>query len=228
MRYMQRFKRVIVMAHDNGWLFINPFASYEFHWEQTDRGYLSENELTTLMKHTVTCPQEEIARDVFVFCCFTGLAYCDVKKLTEEHIQRSFDGQTWIITKRQKTNTQSNVRLLSIPQQILEKYKGKCNGDKLLPVPTNGRGNIHLRRVGEDCKIATKVTFHLARHTFATTVTLGKGVPIESVSKMLGHTNIKTTQIYARIVDSKVSNDMEILSQKLGNLEDVYQQMKAS
>ena len=228
MRYMQRFKRIVVMAHDNGLLSINPFASYEFHWEPTDRGYLSDEELATLMKHTVTCPKQEVARDVFVFCCFTGLSYCDVKELSEEHIQRSFDGQLWIITKRQKTNSQSNVRLLSIPQQIIDKYKGKCTDGKLLPVPTNYRGNIHLKRLGEECKIATKITFHLARHTFATTVTLGKGVPIESVSKMLGHTNIKTTQIYARIVDSKVSSDMEILSQKLGKLEHVYQQAQAS
>jgi len=224
MRYMQRFKRIVIMAHDNGRLSVNPFASYEFHWEPTDRGYLSDEELTTLMKHTVVCPRKEIARDVFVFCCFTGLSYCDVKELREEHIQRSFDGQLWIITKRQKTNVQSNVRLLSIPQQILEKYKGKCTGGMLLPVPTNYRGNIHLRKLGEQCGIATKITFHLARHTFATTVTLAKGVPIESVSKMLGHTNIKTTQIYARIVDTKVSNDMEALSQKLGNLETVYRQ----
>jgi len=228
MRYMQRFKRIVIMAHDNGWLSVNPFASYEFHWEPTDRGYLSDEELTTLMKHTVKCPKQEIARDIFVFCCFTGLSYCDVKELREEHIQRSFDNQLWIITKRQKTNSQSNVRLLSIPQQIIDKYKGKCTDGKLLPVPTNYRGNIHLRNLGKECKISTKVTFHLARHTFATTVTLAKGVPIESVSKMLGHTNIKTTQIYARIVDSKVSSDMEILSQKLSNLENVYQQAQAS
>ena len=130
--------------------------------------------------------------------------------------------------KRQKTNVQSNVRLLSIPQQILEKYKGKCKDNMILPVPSNAKGNIRLRELGTLCGIATRVTFHLARHTFATTVTLAKGVPIESVSKMLGHRNVKTTQIYARIVDSKVSNDIDLLSQKLGNLEDVYQQTQAS
>ena len=122
--------------------------------------------------------------------------------MREEHIQRSFDGHLWIITKRQKTNTQSNIRLLAIPKQIIEKYKGKCSDGRLLPVPTNYRGNIHLRRIGEACGITTKVTFHLARHTFATTVTLAKGVSIETVSKSLGHTNIQTTQRYARIVNS--------------------------
>jgi site-specific recombinase XerD len=224
MNSMKHFKRVVVMAHNNGWISINPFASYKFQFDAPDRGYLSEKELTCLMQHPVQSSRMEKIRDVFVFCCFTGLSYIDVKGLREENIQRSFDGHLWVIFKRHKTNVQSNIRLLSIPQSILEKYKGKCKRGMLLPVPTNYTGNNRLRELGKQCGIATKVTFHLARHTFATTVTLGKGVPIESVSKMLGHTNVSTTQIYARIVDSKVSSDMEVLSQKLGNLENVYQQ----
>ena len=228
LKSMKKFKRIVVMAHNNGLLSTNPFTSYKFQYENTDRGYLSENELMTIMQHHNECSLMETYRDVFVFCCFTGLSYCDVRELREEHVQRSFDGQLWIITKRQKTNIQSNVRLLPIPLQILEKYKNRCSDGMLLPVPPNWKGNYYLKKIGKECGISTKVTFHLARHTFATTVTLGKGVPIESVSKMLGHRNIKTTQIYARIVDSKVSNDMEILSQKLGNLEHVYQQMQAS
>jgi integrase len=181
MKSMHMFKRIVVQAHNNGWLTVNPFASYKFQYEKTDRGYLSEKELTSLMQYPVVTPKQEIARDIFVFCCFTGLSYCDVKNLREEHIQRSFDGQLWVITKRQKTNVQSNVRLLSIPQQILEKYKGKCSDGLLLPVPISWKGNTRLKKLGIKCGIATKVTFHLARHTFATTVTLGKGVPIESV-----------------------------------------------
>ena len=228
MKSMHMFKRIVVQAHNNGWLSVNPFAPYKFQYEKTDRGFLSEDELKTLMQQKIKSPKQEIARDIFVFCCFTGLSYCDVKGLREEHIQRSFDGQLWILTKRQKTNIQSNVRLLSIPLQIIEKYRGKCSDGRLLPVPISWKGNNRLKKLGIKCGISTKVTFHLARHTFATTVTLGKGVPIESVSKMLGHTNIKTTQIYARIVDSKVSSDMEILSQKLSNLENVYQQAQAS
>jgi len=228
MKRMQNFKTIVVMAHDNGWISINPFASYKFQFESTDRGYLSEEELTTFMKHNVECPFMEKVRDVFVFCCFTGLSYCDVRALREEHIQRSFDGQIWIKIKRKKTNVQSEIPLLPIPQQILEKYKGKCDDGMLLPVPVNGWGNQKLIELGKECKIATKITFHLARHTFATTVTLGKGVPIESVSKMLGHRSVKTTQIYARIVNSKVSSDMEKLSKKLGNFESVYLYKKAS
>ena len=226
MRFMHKFKRIMVIAHNNGMLSTNPFASYKIRYEATDRGYLSEEELMTLMKHPVKCPKMEITRDVFVFCCFTGLSYIDVKGLREEHIQRSFDGQLWIKIKRQKTNIQSNVRLLSIPLQLIEKYRGKSENGFLLPVLKYPHGNERLKKLGIACGIATKVTYHLARHTFATTVTLEKGVPIESVSKMLGHTNINTTQIYARIVDKKVSNDMDLLSQKLGNLETVYQQMQ--
>jgi len=225
---MHKFKRIIVMAHNNGWLTINPFASYEFQYDATDRGYLSEEELTTLMQHTIECPYMDMLRDVFVFCCFTGLSYCDVKALREENIKQSFDGHLWIMIKRQKTNIQSNVPLLPIPQQILEKYKGKCSGDMLLPVPGNSFGNKKLKELGKECKFPVKVTFHLARHTFATTVTLAMGVPIETVSKMLGHTNVNTTQVYARIVDKKVSSDMEVLLPKLGNFETVYTQKKAS
>jgi integrase len=228
MKFMQRFKTVVIMAHNNGWISINPFASYKFQFEATDRGYLSEEELMTLMKHTVTCFETEKVRDVFIFCCFTGLSYIDVQALREENIQKSFDGQVWIKIKRHKTNVQSEIPLLPIPQQILVKYKDKCSDGMLLPVPTNGDGNVLLKDLGKECKFPVKVTFHLARHTFATTVTLAKGVPIESVSKMLGHKSIKTTQIYARIVNSKVSSDMEVLLPKLGNFETVYQQKQAS
>jgi integrase len=225
---MRHFKRIVVIAHNNGWLSVNPFASYRFQYDETDRGFLSEKELMTLMQHSIKKTSIEMTRDVFVFCCFTGLSYSDVKGLREEHIQQSFDGHLWIMTKRQKTGTQSNIRLLPVPLQILEKYKGKCSDGMLLPVLPMNKGNIYLKKLGKQCGIATKVTFHLARHTFATTVTLAKGVPIESVSKMLGHKSVKTTQIYARIVDTKVSNDMELLSQKLGHLENVFQQTQAS
>jgi site-specific recombinase XerD len=227
MKCMQQFKRVVSLAHNNGMISVNPFASYEFHFESSDRGYLSEEELTVLMKYPVTCPKMETARDVFVFCCFTGLSYTDVANLREENIQLSFDRHLWILTKHQKTTVQSNVRLLPIPQQIIEKYKGKCSDGMVLPVPSNREGNKLLKKLGEQCGIATKITYHQSRHTFATTVTLGKGVPIESVSRMLGHKSVKTTQIYARIVDAKVSRDMDELAQKLGNLENVYAQTKA-
>ena len=128
-------------------------------------------------------------------CCFTGLAYIDVAGLTQDNIRKSFDGNLWIMTKRQKTNTDVNVPLLDIPKMILKKYKGKLPNGKILPVISNQKLNAYLKEIADVCGIKKNLTFHLARHTFATTTTLSKGVPIETVSKMLGHTNIETTQI---------------------------------
>jgi len=161
----------------------------------------------------------EQVRDIFIFSCFTGLAYIDVKKLTENNIRTSFDGKLWIMTKRQKTNVQSNILLLEVPKMILAKYKGKLPNGEALPVLSNQKMNAYLKEIGDLCGIDKNLTFHLARHTFATTITLAKGVPIETVSKMLGHTNIKTTQIYARITDSKISDDMQELATKLKGIE---------
>src|SRR5699024_7025428 len=121
----------------------------------------------------------------------------------------------WIMTKRQKTNVSTNVPLLDVPLALLKKYEGKLPDDKLLPVPSNQKLNSYLKEIADLCNIKKNLTFHMARHTFSTTITLSQGVPIESVSKMLGHTNIRTTQIYARITNEKVSNDMDILSEKL-------------
>jgi len=153
------------------------------------------------------------------FYRFTGLAYIDVKQLTPNQICTSFDGKQWIMTHRQKTDTNVNVPLLNIPLAILKKYEGKLPNGQLLPILSNQKLNSYLKEIADLCGINKNITFHLARHTFATTTTLSKGVPIETVSKMLGHTNIKTTQIYARVVNEKISVDMQILSDKLDNME---------
>ena len=157
-------------------------------------------------------------------CCFTGLAYVDVANLTQENIRKSFDGKLWIITKRQKTNTDVNVPLLDIPKMILKKYKGKLPNGKVLPVISNQKLNAYLKEIADVCGIKKNLTFHLARHTFATTTTLAKGVPIETVSKMLGHTNIETTQIYARITNNKIGNDMQGLDKKFVGIEKIYKE----
>jgi len=151
------------------------------------------------------------------FYRFTGLAYIDVKQLTPNQICTSFDGKQWIMTHRQKTDTNVNVPLLNIPLAILKKYDGKLPNGQLLPILSNQKLNSYLKEIADLCGINKNITFHLARHTFATTVTLSNGVPIESVSKMLGHKNLKTTQHYAKILDLKVSNDMQILKEKFGN-----------
>ena len=148
---------------------------------------------------------------VFIFSCFSGLAYVDVANLKEDNIRKSFDGNLWIITKRQKTNTDVNVPLLDIPKMILEKYKGKLPDGKVLPIISNQKLNAYLKEIADVCGIKKNLTFHLARHTFATTTTLSKGVPIETVSKMLGHSNTRMTEHYAKLVDKCIGEEMDKL-----------------
>lgn len=157
-------------------------------------------------------------RDIFIFSCYTGLAYCDVEKLTPSDISTGIDGEKWIFTMRTKTDTPTRVPLLPTAMSILEKYANfpkSVNSGRCLPVVSNQRMNSYLKEVAESCDLGKELTFHCARHTFATTVTLTNGVPIETVSKMLGHKNIRTTQQYAKIIDRKVSDDMKILRTKL-------------
>ena len=189
------------------------------------RGYLTEDEIKIILKKKMVSERLEHVRDLFVFSCFCGLAYSDVANLRQENIQKSFDGNLWIITKRVKTNTDVNVPLLDIPKMILKKYKGKLPDGKILPVISNQKLNAYLKEIADICGIKKNLTFHLARHTFATTTTLSKGVPIETVSKMLGHTNIETTQIYARITNSKIGSDMQGLDKKFVGIEKIYKEV---
>ena len=160
-------------------------------------------------------------RDIFVFCCYTGLSYADVKKLTRSEITAGIDGEQWVFTHRKKNDNSSRIPLLKPALQIIAKYKDhpKCvNGDIVLPVLSNQKMNSYLKEIADACDITQNLTFHLSRHTFATTVTLTNGVPIESVSKMLGHVDIKTTQHYAKVIDTKVSQDMKSLKRKLDRI----------
>jgi len=218
-KFMQLLKHIIILARNNGLITNDPFVNYKIRMTKVDRGYLTQEDVEKIMQKQFTVKRLEQVRDVFLFSCFTGLAYIDVKNLTEKNVRTSFDGNLWIMTKRQKTKVESNILLLDIPKMILEKYKGKSPNNQFLPVPSNQKMNAYLKEIGDICEIDKELTFHLARHTFATTITLAKGVPIETVSKMLGHTNIRTTQIYARITDSKISNDMQALAVKLQGIE---------
>ena len=163
--------------------------------------------------------KQELVRDLFVFSCFTGLGYSDVKNLTNDNVKSSFDDHLWIITRRQKTNTDSSIRLLDVPKRIVEKYRDENRDDRLFRMPNNSYCNRVLKQIAKTCNIKIRLTYHVARHTFATLLTLSQGVPIETVSKLLGHTDIKTTQIYARITREKISQDMDALSQRLELLE---------
>ena len=215
MKMIQRFRTIYQVAIDNGWASKNPFSSFKLRFENTERGYLTMEELTNLMNKPLTSKRLEQIRDVFVFSCFTGLAYCDAQALTAEHIINGPNNRPWLRTHRKKTSTPVDVPLLEVPLQILAKYEG-CNANgKLLPIPTNQKCNDYLKEIAALCGIEKRLTFHLARHTFATTVTLTNGVPIESVSKMLGHRSLKTTQVYAKIVHNKLAEDMANLSNRL-------------
>ena len=157
-------------------------------------------------------------RDVFIFCCYTGFAYSDVYQFERNAVMKGLDGNLWLSTNRQKTGTKESVPLLPIPLQIIEKYQDNeycIKYNKLLPINSNQRYNSYLKELADICNINKNLTSHIARHTFATTVTLANGVPIETVSAMLGHQNIRTTQIYAKVVEQKVSDDMEMLRAKL-------------
>ncbi|HRZ97953.1 MAG TPA: site-specific integrase [Paludibacter sp.] len=222
-KFMQFFKRIILIARNNGWMLHDPFVNYKIRINKVDRGYLTKEELELIFKKKIEIPRLEHVRDIFVFSCFTGLAYIDVYNLKESNIRTSFDGNLWIMTKRQKTDVNSNIPLLEVPKMILAKYKGKLPEGKILPITSNQKMNAYLKEIGDLCEIKKNLTFHLARHTFATTITLSQGVPIETVSKMLGHTNIKTTQIYARITDNKIGHDMGVLSDKLKEMESAFQ-----
>lgn len=217
-KYIKNFKKIIQICLDNRWIVESPFVKYKGKIKEVERDFLTESEIETIYNKKFHCERLIQVRDIFIFCCFTGLAYIDVKQLTSDHIGIGIDGNKWIFKNRQKTDTSSKIPLLPIPEQIMAKYAShpKCiNEETILPVLSNQKMNSYLKEIGDVCGIKTELTFHLARHSFATSITLTNGVPIESVSKMLGHTNIRTTQHYAKVVDRKVSDDMAILKQKL-------------
>lgn len=220
-KFLQLLRMPVLKAKRIGIVFKDPYEGYKMKKVSVDRGYLTEEEVIAIATHEITIPRLEQVRDIFIFCCYTGLAYSDVAALRQGNIQKMFDGRLWIVTHRQKTKTNVNVPLLPMAKKILEKYNWE-EADKdapILPVVSNQKSNAYLKEIGDICGVEKHLTFHLARHTFATTMTLGKGVPIESVSKMLGHTNISTTQIYARITNDKISKDMDELSRNLGALD---------
>ena len=215
-RMMKTFKTITILGRKLGVLHHDPFLNIRFHMEPVNRGFLTDEEILKIANKDFGIGRLELVRDVFVFSCFTGLAYIDVYNLAPENIV-TLNGKQWIMTKRQKTSVETNVLLLDIPKSIIAKYSGKTYRDgKLFPMLTNQKLNSYLKEIADICGIKKNLTFHLARHTFAT-MSLSKGVPIESVSKMLGHTNIKTTQIYARITNKKIEHDMDELADKLGS-----------
>ena len=218
-KYIKNFHKIINICLANGWLTKDPFANYKSKVKEVTREFLTELEIQSLMEKEFVSERLELVRDIFVFSCFTGLAYIDVKQLSHDNIVLGIDGDKWINKNRQKTDTNSKIPLLPTAQYIVDKYENHpvCkNKGNLLPILSNQKMNAYLKEIATVCGINKELTFHIARHTFATTVTLSNGVPIETVSKMLGHTNLKTTQHYAKILDKKISDDMQVLKAKFG------------
>ena len=216
-KYLKNFNKIIKLCLANDWLDKNPFANYKSKVKEVERVYLTEAEIQSIIEKDFKTERLSLVRDIFLFSCFTGLAYIDVKNLTKSHISFGIDGEKWIFTHRQKTESASKIPILPVTQMIIDKYENhpQCNNeDKLLPILSNQKMNAYLKEIAGVCEIEKELTFHIARHTFATTVTLTNGVPIESVSKMLGHKNLRTTQHYAKVLDRKVSDDMKILRNK--------------
>ncbi|WP_114937803.1 site-specific integrase [Mucilaginibacter endophyticus] len=215
-KYLKNFKKIILICIANGWLDRDPFAKYKPKVKEVKRDFLNAEELEVMAKKKLVSDRVSQVRDIFLFSCYTGLAYADVKKLKRSEIVTGIDGQKWVYTSRQKTDTSSRIPLLPQAMELMAKYEDhpQCvNDGLLLPVLSNQKMNSYLKEIADACSINKELTYHIARHTFATTVTLANGVSIESVSKMLGHTNIKTTQHYAKILDMKVAQDMSKLRQ---------------
>jgi site-specific recombinase XerD len=218
MKYLANFKKIVLICVKNGWLQKDPFFGYKLSKKVVIREFLSEKELQVMAEKQFASKRLEQVRDIFLFCCYTGLAYADIYKLKRSEIRPGIDGKKWIFTSRQKTDTLSHIPLLPVSLTILDKYAqhAEClTTGRLLPVLSNQKMNSYLKEITDVCGISKELTFHIARHTFATTVTLNNGVPIETVSKMLGHTNLRTTQHYAKLLDTKISHDMQRLSEKL-------------
>lgn len=204
---LKTFKTVVLYGIKLGVIHKDPYLGVRMHLDAVDRGFLTDEEIEAIMTKQFDIERLELVRDLFVFSCFTGLAYIDVKALKPENIVK-LNGVEWIISKRVKTEIPINVVLFEGAKLIIEKYKDvpKKKGH-VFPVYSNQKTNAYLKEIAAACGINKELTFHMARHTFAT-LTLSKGVPIESVSRMLGHTNIRTTQIYAKITNKKIENDM--------------------
>ena len=213
MKTMQRLRKIFYFAKNTGLNIPDPFWNFNIGFETVEREFLTQKEIDTIKNKQFATKRVEQVRDLFIFSCYTGLSYIDLYNLKESNIHTAFDNSLWIMSKRQKTNVHFNVRLLNTPIQILEKYKGSQLDGKVLPVISNQKVNEYLKEIADLCNITKNLTFHMSRHSFATTIALSNGVPIETVSKMLGHKSIKTTQIYAKITDMKMNNDMQKLAE---------------
>lgn len=207
-KHLKFLKKLLNLAVSNSYISYNPVNAYKVEREPVEIDYLDEEELRKVINFDTPIPRFERAKDMFLFGCFTGLSYIDIKTLSSEHFEKDGTGRIWIKKRRVKTGVLSRIPLLPIAKLILDKYKG---GDKLLPIQDPADVNKYLKDIAILCNIKKRITFHTSRHTYATQTCISQGVPIETLSKLMGHCSIQTTQLYAKITNQKVNEDMKKL-----------------
>jgi len=218
MKYVKTLKQIIDRAITEGWIKFNAIANFKCTYDQPDRETLESHEILAIYNKAIIIDRLSEIRDVFLFCCFTGYAYETTYNLEPENVFTGIDGKLWVTKDRAKTGAEECVPLMPIPLAIIEKYRHHpycIANNKLLPVNSNYRYNVYLKELADICGIHKNLTTHTARHTFATTVTLENDVPIETVGKMLGHKDLRSTQIYAKITKRKISNNMKELERTI-------------
>lgn len=213
--YMSRLHTVINKAIATGIITADPFSGYEPPRPERRRRYLTREELQRLMTTPLHSPRLYLIRDLFLFSCYTGISYGDMCRLTAANLETAEDGTVWIKATREKTNVEFEIPLLDLPLHIIDKYRDTAPDEKLLPMYRNAELNRGLKHLAAACDIDRKLTFHMARHTYATEITLSHGVPMETVSRMLGHSRVDTTQIYAQVTDNKIGTDTQLLDRRI-------------
>lgn len=215
LRNIVPLRKIVRIAVNKGYIPADPFAEYKPVRGKSVHRYLTNEELKKIMSTDFHSYFRNLTRDMFIFSAFTGMAYADMKKLTVKELVTTDDGNRWIVSARKKTGTVSRIRLLDVAVRIIEKYEKERTGDKVFPMPKYTTADVNLKRIAKICGIERSVSFHQARHSFASSVCLSQGVPIETVSRMLGHKDIHTTQIYAIVSTQKIASDMKSLSQRI-------------
>lgn len=212
---MARLHLVIKSAMDNGLIRQDPFIDYEYISQPLVARCLSEEEFNLILKTPLPKDNMNLVRDVFIFSCMTGLAFSDLRNLTPEHLKQAEDGVWWIHTARKKTGTPCHIPLMELPLQLIKKYKGISDKGRLFPMLSCSKTNINLKKIAKICGIERCLTFHQARHTYASLITLSQGVPMDTVRELLGHRDWRSTRIYAHLTQEKIGDDMVNLQSKI-------------
>ncbi|MEM1002510.1 MAG: site-specific integrase, partial [Bacteroidota bacterium] len=218
MKHIQRLRKMITLAYNMEWIPRDPFVKFKPKLEKKEREFLTKSELLDIENFQPSLERLMMVKDLFIFSCYTGMSYIDIMKLTPDNITCGVDGNHWIMTERKKTGIPVKIPILPVVASLISKYKDHPRTEfrnGLMPHISNQKLNSYLKEVADKCNISKNLTFHMARHTFATTITLSNGVPIETVSKLLGHTKIVTTQIYSRVIEQKISEDMQMLRKQI-------------